>query len=416
MPTVTLSSAGRFFSSAALSLAAAAASAAASILAETTAGLHSALAFTSALQWALHSALISGGLTSPLHFGSLNSTLQPPEQVPSHLPLAFTEQVALHSPLHSALHTASALPVHLPSQVPAHLPLAFLPSHLPSQVPSHLPEISPLHSPLQVPPQLPSHLAPAASSHVPSHLASHLPLSLPPSQVTLAEPGLTVASHLPAQSAMALTDALQTGGLTSTLYFTPALALTSPMILTAALQAASAFLPGPSSFGFRSASLAPRSLARLLQAVATSASTSAPIFCRSAPAASAPFALPSSSPLRPKFAFMMALASEMLAGQPPGTPGTAGEPGTPFMPQSTIMGKARIKPAPSQALDVLRANIVTSLLGHPELRATISPWNLAREGALENSPSPVYVARPEMFRVCVNGARVAHARPVVREL
>src|SRR6185369_11445315 len=178
MPMVTLSSAGRFFSSAALTLAAAAASAAASILADTTAGLHSTLPFTSALQCALHSALISGGLTSPLHFGSLNSTLQPPEQVPSHLPLALTEQVALHSPLHSALHTASALPVHLPSQVPAHLPLVFLPSHLPSQVPSHLPEISPVHSPLQVPPQVPSHLAPASSSQVPSHLASHLPLSL----------------------------------------------------------------------------------------------------------------------------------------------------------------------------------------------------------------------------------------------
>ena len=45
-----------------------------------------------------------------------------------------------------------------------------------------------------------------------------------------------------------------------------------------ALQAASAFLPGPSSFGLRSASLAPKSLASVPHAVATSASKSTAIF------------------------------------------------------------------------------------------------------------------------------------------
>src|SRR5215471_3075646 len=106
-------------------------------------------------------------------------------------------------------------------------------------------EHSPEHSPLQ----LPSHLAPACTSHSPSHLPEHSPLTLPPSHSTLAEPGFTVASHLAAQSATTLIDAEQRGGFTSTLSEPLALAFASPTNFTAALHAASAFLPGPSSFG-----------------------------------------------------------------------------------------------------------------------------------------------------------------------
>src|SRR5262245_34412011 len=115
MPMLTLSSAGRFFSIAPRSLAAAAASAAASTFANTCAGVHSSFALTSASQFALHSALISGGFTVPVHFGSLNSTEQPPVQVPSHSALAFMVQLPLHSPLHSPLQLPLALPSHLPS-------------------------------------------------------------------------------------------------------------------------------------------------------------------------------------------------------------------------------------------------------------------------------------------------------------
>src|SRR3954463_5289349 len=157
MPIETLSRSGRFLVSVALSLVEASASAAPSTFTNTVAGLHSALPLTEALQCALHSALISGGLTSPLHLGAFISTLHLPEQVPLHSPAAFISQLAEQEPLHWPLHCASTLPLHLPSQVPAHLPLAFLPSHLPSQSPSHLPEMSarqsPLHSPLQLPSQ-----------------------------------------------------------------------------------------------------------------------------------------------------------------------------------------------------------------------------------------------------------------------
>src|SRR5687768_6933764 len=98
MPTETLSKAGRFLVRAALSFMAASASAAPSILTITCGGLHSALPLTSASQLALHSALISGGLTVPLHFGAFISTLHLPEQVPLHSPAAFISQLAEHEP------------------------------------------------------------------------------------------------------------------------------------------------------------------------------------------------------------------------------------------------------------------------------------------------------------------------------
>src|SRR6185503_13293568 len=88
MPSVILRIAGRFFSRATLSLPNASASAFAPASIVTRAGLHSTFALTWASQFALHSALTFGGSTLPSHFGSLYSTEQPPEQVPSHLPWA----------------------------------------------------------------------------------------------------------------------------------------------------------------------------------------------------------------------------------------------------------------------------------------------------------------------------------------
>src|SRR5688572_11190442 len=163
MPIETLRMAGRFACSAAFSLLAASTSAEPSSFANTVAGRHSSLPLTSASQLALHSALTSGGLTSPEHFGAFISTSHLPVHSPLHSPLAVAVQLALQLPLHSALQAASALPLHLPSQVPAHLPFESLPSHLPVHSPSHLPEISPEHSPLQVPLHEPSHLAPAST-------------------------------------------------------------------------------------------------------------------------------------------------------------------------------------------------------------------------------------------------------------
>jgi hypothetical protein len=53
------------------------------------------------LHFALQSALISGGFTSPVHFGSLNSAEHLPVQVPSHFADAFILQLPPHWPLHS---------------------------------------------------------------------------------------------------------------------------------------------------------------------------------------------------------------------------------------------------------------------------------------------------------------------------
>src|SRR5262245_18047474 len=133
------------------------------------------------------------------------------------------------------------------------------------------------HEPLHSPEHEPSHLAPAWTLQLPLHSASHEPLSLPPSHFTSAEPGLMVASQLAAQSAIASIDAAQRGSFALTEIEALALALMSPMSFAAAPQAASAFLPGPCSFGAISASLAPRSLARPVHAAVTSPSTFADI-------------------------------------------------------------------------------------------------------------------------------------------
>src|SRR5690606_15799268 len=108
------------FSMAATSLVAASASAAPAIFTLTRAGMHSTFALTLASQLAEHSALISGGFSSPEHLGASILTSQPPEQVPLQSALPLTVQDALQ----------------LPPQVPEQVPSAFashLPSHLPAQ-------------------------------------------------------------------------------------------------------------------------------------------------------------------------------------------------------------------------------------------------------------------------------------------
>src|SRR5688572_13563069 len=212
MPMAILKTSGRFFSSVALRSLAAFASAAPAIVMPTCAGVHSILPAMSASQFALQSALISGGFTSPVHFGSLNSAEQPPVHVPSHFASAFIWHEPPHLPLHSPL---TVPPSHLPSQVPAHAAFESLPSHLPLHVPEHEPLISASHEPLH----WPSHFAPPCTSQVPLHCASHLPDSLPGSHSTFAEPGFTFASHLPAQSAYALRLAWHFGSFTTSASF-----------------------------------------------------------------------------------------------------------------------------------------------------------------------------------------------------
>src|SRR5690606_20404819 len=132
----------------------------------------------------------------------------------------------------------------------------------------------------------------------------------------------------------------------------------SPMALTAAWQAASAFLPGPCSFG--SISAAPRSLASSPQAMATSPPISAAKRCTIAPAAKAPFTWPPTRPPRPKFALNTAEGSEMSAGQlAPGTPGT---PGIPLPPQSTSSGTKSSDAAPAIAPRLHRFATIDYLL------------------------------------------------------
>src|SRR5438874_1241650 len=118
MPSATFTMSGRSFSIAVLSFAASAAS---PPLIDTPmcAGVHSTFASAFALQCALHSALICGGFTSPVHFGAFISTSQPPEHVPLHCAFALSWQL----PWQFALQVPSQLPLH--SAVPA------TPSHLP---------------------------------------------------------------------------------------------------------------------------------------------------------------------------------------------------------------------------------------------------------------------------------------------
>src|SRR5947207_12558003 len=94
-------------------------------------GLHSTLASIFASQCALHSALILGAVTSPVHFGAFISTEQEPVHVPLQCAFALSSQRPPHFPLHCPLAWLSQRPSHVPLQA------AFesLPSHLPTQSP-----------------------------------------------------------------------------------------------------------------------------------------------------------------------------------------------------------------------------------------------------------------------------------------
>src|SRR5580700_4766866 len=132
-PSAILRMRGRFFSRAFLYVAAAVASVEPSTFTPISAGVHSAFAWTFASQCALQSALICGGLISPVHFGACICTEQLPLHVPLHEALAFIEQPPVQLPLQVPSMCAS----HYPSHVPLHAaPFDALPSHLPS----HLPE------------------------------------------------------------------------------------------------------------------------------------------------------------------------------------------------------------------------------------------------------------------------------------
>src|SRR5258708_11044905 len=116
MPMATVRTPGRFFSIAAWNFAATAASAAPTMRTARCGGVHSAWACTLASHLALHSALICGGSTLPVHLGAVIAT----EQLPVHVPLQVALPVSLQLPPHLPLQTACTLPEHLPSQVPPH--------------------------------------------------------------------------------------------------------------------------------------------------------------------------------------------------------------------------------------------------------------------------------------------------------
>ena len=198
--------------------------------------MHSALALACASHLALQSALTFGGVTVPVHFGAFISTEHEPEQVPLHSAFAFSSQEPEQEPEQVPFTSAS----HLPSHLPAQAPLVSLPSHLPSQLPPHEPLIAASH----LPEQLPAHFMPPEASHLPSHCAEHSPCNLPGSHSTFALPPLADTSHLAEQSPTTSRDAEHFGGSASTvsLSLAPSLAFTSPMILTATLQASSPVL------------------------------------------------------------------------------------------------------------------------------------------------------------------------------
>lgn len=244
----------------ALKSAAAFASAAPVMTTPTCAGLHSALADTLASHWPLHSALISGGLTSPVHFGAFISAEHEPPQVPSHFAAALSLQLA------AALALALALTLALPDwpfggRARARRALRVLAVALAGAVAGS----SGLDGRVALAAALAVALAPASTSQVPSHFASQEPESLPGSHSTFALPPETFASHLAAQSAMTPTLARQTGAFTTRAIFAfaPILPFTSPMALAAALQASSPVLNAVAS---------PRSFAMPPQAVMRSAS------------------------------------------------------------------------------------------------------------------------------------------------
>src|SRR5262249_18501928 len=148
---------------------------------DTCAGVHSAFAWSFASHLPLHSALICGGVTLPVHFGASIFTLQSPLQVPSHFAEPWISQLPPHLPVQEPEADAS----HLPSQLPAQEPVLSLPSHLPSHLPPQVPLKPASHEPLHVPLQA----AAALISHEPLHSAEQVPWSLPGSHCTSALPG-----------------------------------------------------------------------------------------------------------------------------------------------------------------------------------------------------------------------------------
>lgn len=341
MPFTTLSRSGRFFSSAAMSFVPALASAPPENVIFTAGGEQVTLASSFASQDALHSALTLGISSLPEHLGSLNLTEHLPEQVPPHLALAASLQEPLHWPLPP--------PVHLPSHLPAHLPLASLPSHWPSQSPSQVPENEPSQAPL--------HSPPAETSQEPSHSASQAPDISPPSHLTSAPPPLTDASHEPAHSAAASTETPQTGGAAEIDILPAALAsaFAVPRYLTARSQSLPVSLPAALS----SSSFAPRSFARPVQAVWTSASRLTARACTLATASRAPLILPSTSAWRPKLSFAIEDGSLKSPLQP--APGR--------LPQFMRSGDASIATSTGQVTTRLRFELI---LGPSCRRRTVS--------------------------------------------
>jgi hypothetical protein len=125
-----------------------------------------------------------------------------------------------------------------------------------------VPENFALHEPSHDPPQDP----PALMSHEPLHFPPQEPESSPPSHETFALPGVTLASHDAAQSAIALIDAPHFGGTMDNVKVPPAFAFMSEIAFAAALHTDAASFPS---------AFAPKSLARFPQAPLSSASISA---------------------------------------------------------------------------------------------------------------------------------------------
>lgn len=328
MPRATLRMSGRFFWRAAESFAPAWASPENETFTPAGEQVALALSFASHLPW--QSAETFGPTTLPEQVGAFILTSHEPVQVPEHLPLTSALQLTLQVPPHLPEQEPLMLPEHLPSHLPLQTaPFESLPSHLPSHLPSQVPDAFASHEPEQSPLQTPPQVAPAWASQVPEQLPSQPPESSPPSHLTSADGPLTDASHEAAQSAAASTDTPHFGGVISTFIEPAALAsaFALPRNVTAALQAASAFLPGPSSFGARSASVAPRSFARPEQPVTTSASIEAARPWSSATALRAPLTFASTSAATPNDALAMELGSfrsaeQLVLGTPGRPPGS----------------------------------------------------------------------------------------------
>src|SRR5258708_30317024 len=101
VPSEIFRIAPRFFSTTARNFASACASAAPVTRRTTCGGVHSAFACMLASHLALHSALICGGSTFPVHFGACISTEHEPLQVPLHSARPLMSPPPPPLPLHS---------------------------------------------------------------------------------------------------------------------------------------------------------------------------------------------------------------------------------------------------------------------------------------------------------------------------